>query len=143
MSTEISFGILNDLLGYHLRRAQSAVFDDFMKVMADNQITPGQFGVLTLIDTNPGLNQSTLAKTIGIGRSTMVAVIDGLEKPGFIERKKSPEDNRAYALAMTAKGRKLLKDVHPKVMAHEKNIASGLSDIEVETLNQLLSRICR
>ena len=142
MNSEISFGILNNLLGYHLRRAQSAVFDDFMKIMADNKITPGQFGVLTLIDTNPGLNQSTLAKAIGVGRSTMVAVIDGLEKRDLIERQKSPDDKRSYALAMTEKGRELLKHVHPKVMGHEKNIAAGLSDKEVETLNQLLSRIC-
>ena len=141
--SKISFGILNTLLGYHLRRAQASVFDDFMNVMADNQITPGQFGVLTLIDANPGLNQSTLAKTIGIGRSTMVAVIDGLEKRQLVERRKSPEDKRSYALTMTPKGNALMKEVNPKVQNHEQKIVAGLSDEEVKTLSNLLSRMYR
>jgi len=140
---KISFGILNTLLGYHLRRAQASVFDDFMSVMADNQITPGQFGVLTLIDANPGLNQSTLAKTIGIGRSTMVPVIDGLEKRQLIERRKSVEDKRSYALAMTSKGDALMKEINPKVLAHEQKIVADLSDEEIKTLSNLLSRIYR
>ena len=67
-------------MGYHLRRAQISFFNDFENSMDGVQITPGQFGVITLITVNSGLTQSALACAVGIERSTMVAVIDVLER---------------------------------------------------------------
>ena len=66
-------------MGYHLRRAQISFFNEFENSMVGFQITPGQFGVITLIALNPGLTQLALARAVGIERSTMVAVIDVLE----------------------------------------------------------------
>src|SRR3972149_10268666 len=82
----LSYGLLSELIGYHLRRAQAVVFDDFMRSMADSRITPGQFGVLTMIQANPGISQSALARALGIERSTMVAVIDELEARRLADR---------------------------------------------------------
>lgn len=141
--SSIRQGLLTDLLGYHLRRAQSSVFDDFMKSMAEHQITPWQFGVLILIDENSGLNQSTLAKALGIERSTMVGVIDGLEKRALVRRKKSPVDKRAHALILTDRGRALLSDVKPNVQKHEQRIVEGLNESEVKTLMSLLKRVAK
>lgn len=134
-------GMLDELLGYHLRRAQAAVFDDFMRTMAKDRITPGQFGVLTLITHNPGLNQSALARLLGIERSTMVAVIDGLEKRGLVAREISGSDKRSYILTLTKSGKALLSRVGPKVRRHEKRIAADLNAEEVATLIGLLKRI--
>ncbi len=134
-------GILDKLLGYHLRRAQAAVFADFMRTMADDGITPGQFGVLVLIDGNPGLNQSALARTLGIERSTMVAVIDGLEARKLVARRGSTADRRAKVLALTRQGKALLAKVTPKVGAHEQRIAADLDAEESAALIALLKRI--
>ena len=54
-------GLLPTLLGYQLRRAQIAVFQDFARAMADFDITPGRFGVLEVIAANSGLSQSEAA----------------------------------------------------------------------------------
>ena len=67
-------------MGCHLRRSQISFFNDFENSMGGVQITLGQFGVITLIAVNPGLTQSALARAIGIERSSMIAVIDVLEK---------------------------------------------------------------
>ncbi len=136
-----SNGLLDDLLGYHLRRAQAAVFDDFMREMADDRITPGQFGVLALIDGNPGLNQSTLARALGIERSTLVAVIDKLETRGLIARGESKRDKRSYALTLTAAGRDLFAHIRRKVRQHEMRIAAGLAPGEAEQLVALLRKV--
>ena len=141
--SKTSAGLLNDLLGYHLRRAQSAVFGDFMSVMADDQVTPGQFGVLVLIEENSGLNQSTLAKALGIERSTMVGVIDVLEKRGLVRRQKSDVDKRAHALVLTDVGKHLLGEIKPKVSEHERRIVDDLSDKETRLLVSLLDRVMR
>jgi DNA-binding MarR family transcriptional regulator len=136
-------GMLGELLGYHLRRAQAAVFADFMRAMAKDRITPGQFGVLVLIDRNPGLNQSALARVLGIERSTMVAVLDGLEDRKLVARQGSNSDRRSKVLSLTQRGKALLADVKPKVRRHEKRIAADLHPDEVTALIGLLKRIGR
>lgn len=138
---EIDFDLLPDLVGYHLRRAHGAVFARFGQVIADGQVTPGQFGVLTLIGANPGLTQSALARAVGIERSTMVAAIDVLDKRGLVVRRPSPVDRRSYALELGAKGRELLARVRVKVRDHEDHITRGFGDGEKATLIDLLRRL--
>lgn len=135
------FGVLPELVGYHLRRAQKAVFGHFSDSLADLGLSPGQFGVLTLIDANRGLSQSALAGILGIERSTMVAVIDGLQKAGWVERKPSATDRRSYALRLTTDGAALLKRAGPEVARHEHAIGAGLSEAEKAQLIDLLSRV--
>jgi len=124
---KIDFDVLPTLLGYHLRRAQITVFNDFVKTMSEVQITPGQFGVALLIYSNPGLTQSALARAVGIERSTMVAVIDALESRGLVERRPSPVDRRSYALVLSKQGEDLIDKLRPMVAGHEDRIAAKLS----------------
>ncbi len=137
----LSYGLLPGLIGYNLRRAQAIVFDDFMRTMADSRVTPGQFGVLTMIQANPGISQSALARSIGTERSTMVAVIDELESRGLAERGIAHNDRRSHALRLTAKGEALLSALEPKVRRHEKRIARDLSPPEIRRLIELLRRL--
>src|SRR6202012_4387149 len=52
-------GVLPSLLGYALRRTQSAVFADFAGTFAKagEALTPGEFGLLVLVERNTGLSQ--------------------------------------------------------------------------------------
>lgn len=138
---DLSFGLLPGLLGYSLRRAQVAVFQDFQAALADYGLTPGQFGVLVLIRENPGLSQSELGAALRIDRSTMVAVIDKLEARSLVERAPSPRDRRSYALHLTATGDRVLAAMIPRVEAHERAIARDLSPAERATLQDLLGRL--
>lgn len=137
----LDLGILPELIGYHLRRAQVHLFADFARTMAEAQMTPGQFGVVSLIGANPGLTQSALARAVGIERSTMVAVIDTLQERGMVERKPSPVDRRSYALVLTGNGENLMERLLPMVRAHERNVARNLSAAEKELLIELLMRL--
>lgn len=136
-----AFGLLPDLLGYHLRRAQSAVFQDFAAAMNGADVTPGQFGVLALIDANRGLSQTQLAEILGIDRSTLVAVIDKLEHQGLVERAARPNDRRSHALQLSRDGRQRFLALSRRVKQHEKRIARQLSARERATLIALLQKI--
>jgi len=57
----IDLGPLPELIGYVLRRAQLAVFQDFFAAFAPFDIRPAQFSALTIIERNPGLTQSQVA----------------------------------------------------------------------------------
>src|SRR5437763_8461692 len=103
-------GVLPSLLGYVLRRTQSAVFADFAATFAKagEALTPGEFGLLVLVERNAGLSQIALARALGIDRSTLVPILDRLQARGFLMRHRSPTGGRTHALALTPAGAKAL-----------------------------------
>jgi DNA-binding MarR family transcriptional regulator len=140
---ETSLGLLSSLLGYNLRRAQVAVFQNFAEVVGASELTPGQFGVLVVIDANPGLSQTQLGNALGIDRSTVVAVIDRLESRGLVARQPSPNDRRSHALHLGDNGKTALRRLTERVRAHEQQIARHLSGEEQASLIELLSRVAK
>jgi len=137
----VDFDLLPGLLGYNLRRAQVSVFQDFARSLEECRLTPGQFGVLVLIDANPGMNQTQLSEALRVDRSTVVTVIDRLEERGVVERAPSPDDRRSYALRLTAAGEVLLSRAKPLVLAHETRLGDGFEASELATLTTLLQRL--
>ena len=141
----IDYTLLPNLVGYRLRRAQLAVFQHFARTMqarlGRDRLSPGEFGVLSLIEANPGLSQTALAAAIGTDRSTMVPILDRLEIRALVERRAVPGDRRRHALALGEQGRKLLAKFRDAVLAHEQRITADLSPAERELLLSLLERL--
>jgi DNA-binding MarR family transcriptional regulator len=137
----VALGMLEALLGYHLRRAQVAVFQHFSETVGEADITPGQFGVLSVIAGNPGLSQARLGSALGIDRSTVVAVIDRLEARGLVTRGPAPNDRRSHALRLSPSGTQLLRRLEEMVRSHERHIGRRLSPAEQRELIRLLARI--
>lgn len=136
-----SEGILPELLGYHLRRTQLAVFADFERSMSGIDLTPGQFGVLARIAANPGLTQSALGRAVGLERSTVVAVIDKLERRKLVVRGEAEGDRRANALVLSDEGQKLFREATRRVRMHERRIARNLTAAEAKSLAALLAKM--
>lgn len=133
-------GLLPGLLGYRLRLAQQAVFRDFQGSVGELGISPGRAGMLLLIDANPGLSQSRLAGAIGLDRSTLVPILDDLERRGWVERRPGV-DRRTNGLTLTAAGGRFLAALRQRVLDHEKRVASRLNAAERRQLLDLLARI--
>ena len=140
-AAELNFDLLPDLIGYQLRLTQLAIFKDFGKSLSDPAISPGRFGVLTLIGANPGLTQSRLALATQLDRSTMVAVIDQLEMRNLVERRAAPNDRRSNALWLTEAGRKQLRTMKQRVKTHETHISAALGEEGTAQLIEMLARI--
>lgn len=134
-------GMLSELVGYHLRRAQQRVFEDFTAAIGGYGITPGQFGVLVLIEANTGLNQSELGLAMGVDRSTVVAIVDRLEGNNLISRHPVLGDRRAYALGLTAQGKSVLAKLKVRVRQHDRRIAQKLSARQQAQFITMLNQI--
>jgi DNA-binding MarR family transcriptional regulator len=139
----IDRGMLPDLVGYALRRAQFAVLRDFGRAMASLPVplSPGEFAVLVLIERNPALSQTALARAIGVDRSTLVPILDRLERHGLVTRKPAPRDRRRHALALGRRGARLLANYVAAVRKHERRIQRGLTARESARLLHLLDRL--
>ena len=116
-NSNLKFDILPTLMEYHLCCTQISFFEISM---SEVQITPGQFGVITLIPANPGLTQLAFAHAVGIERSTMVTVIDIIESRNLVKGRSSLADERSYSLVFSAEGSDMLEQFKPMVLEREK-----------------------
>jgi DNA-binding MarR family transcriptional regulator len=122
----LDLGVLNDHLGYFVRRAQVWIFQDFIRALASIDIRPAQFSVLVVIGANAGISQADLAETLGIERARLVRLLDRLEKRGLTERLASPLDRRSHALHLTRAGQTTLKRAKALAAAHEATLVHRL-----------------
>ena len=141
-AVKINFSPMEEAVGYRLRRAQLAVYQDFTETFLEQELRPADFGVLMLLSKNPGLKQSEVAEALGIQRANFVAIIDGLEKKGVAERRKSEKDRRVQSLFITEAGRKYLDEIIPIWRAHDERQVARLGGTAArDQLIELLKRL--
>lgn len=100
--------VLFDTPGHLLRRAYQVGEDLYIQEVGDAGPTPRQFAVMLTIYQNEGLNQQDLVRLTGIDRSTMAEMVGRLIKRGWLKRRRTKHDQRAYALSVAADGRTAL-----------------------------------
>jgi DNA-binding MarR family transcriptional regulator len=134
----IDLGRLPQIVGYMLRRAQLAAFQDFLRSYAEAEIRPAQYAVLTVIERNPGLRQSQVSTALGIKRANLVALLDSLESRGLAKRVPVATDRRSYALHLTDAGTALMGKLADINAAHEKRVSAKIGENGRRELLKLL-----
>ena len=137
----LNYDVLDELLGYSLRRAQVALFLAFHQATRGMDLTPPRFTALVIIGANPGLSQSVLARVLGIARSGAMMMTDWLEARGLIERRRKPGDARAWGLHLTRAGEQFVGTMKRRVLAHDMRKAKALSRAERRELLRLLEKL--
>jgi DNA-binding MarR family transcriptional regulator len=137
----VEVGPLAGMVGYVLRRAQLAVFDDVIANFAELDLRPAQYSVLVLLGNSPGLKQSDVAAALGIQRANFVVLFDGLERRGLAQRSSAPNDRRSYALYLTETGEKVLARANDLESRFEARLDIKLGPGGREQLLELLSRL--
>jgi DNA-binding MarR family transcriptional regulator len=130
----ISLDALNRHLGYFIRRVQVWVFQDFIRTLAQIDISPAQFSVLVVISANPGLSQAELAATLGIERARLARLLHRLQRRGLTQRLESSDDGRRHALQLTSQGRTLLIRAKTLAVRHERRLIEKLGAARHGTL---------
>jgi DNA-binding MarR family transcriptional regulator len=137
-ATEADLGVLNERLGYFVRRLQVWVFQDFIRRLSRLDLSPAQFSVIVVIGANPGLSQAQLATTLGIERARLVRLLHRLEQRGLTERRPSAADGRRHALVLTRSGEKMLADATKLAEQHEDGLKQKLGARQYRTLLEML-----
>ena len=137
----VRYGVLDELLGYPVRRAQLLVYEDFIRSLAQWNMTPPRFSALVIIGNNPGLKLTELSSVLAIARSGSVLLTDTLVANGWVERRPLPTDRRAWGLHLTDEGRKTLDETTAAVRQHDRRICAELNEEERNTLQGLLRKL--
>jgi DNA-binding MarR family transcriptional regulator len=139
--TALDLGPLDSLLGYRLRIAQLAVYEDFLGDAPVRGLAPGQFAILVLVHENPDTTQQGLCEGIGVDKSTFAIALDRLAERGLIRRVRSTEDRRSNSLRLTPKGDAARKAMIRHVARHERRAFARLTAPERKQLMDLLRKV--
>ena len=103
-------------------------------------LTPPLFAVLNYVQANEGAIQQQVGSAMGIDPSTMVALVDQLERAGLARRRPQAEDRRAREVLLTPKGRRTLERGRALAKKVEGDVLQGLSPAERDQLVTLLRK---
>ena len=128
-----------------IHRAEQCATDRFARIAPKGLLTPRQFAILTVIEENEGISQTGLVEKTGIDRSTLADIMRRMIGKSLVQRQRTTEDARTYAVWLTRKGSATLRKMHPLAEEVDQQILQVLPedqrDIFLSLLNQLVSNL--
>lgn len=133
--------VLSDKVGFVVLELSKA-FESFMeKRLHGIQLGMKEFNVLVAVSEIGPISQQRLSQLLQIDRTTMVFVLDELEKLKLVERKANPEDRRAHAVVITGAGKTLLKKAMVILEDVQEEFFSSLTKSEMTSLQNILFKL--
>ena len=117
---------LDALPGHYIRRLQQIAVAIFLQEAEAHGVTPVQYAALQAVANQPGVDQRSLARSVGLDTSTIAGVIDRLEARGLMVRLASPDDRRVRLLQLTTEGQALLAELVPGMLRAQERILEPL-----------------
>ncbi|WP_125098618.1 MarR family winged helix-turn-helix transcriptional regulator [Leucobacter chromiireducens] len=132
---------LSDDLSFLLARANALSLAAGNAALRPFGLRVRSYPVLALVCDGLRPTQRELADFLRLDPSQVVALIDGLEGRGLLERRPDPRDRRSKVLVATAEGHRLYEAAHAAVLSADGDPAAQLTPAERETLTGLLRRV--
>jgi DNA-binding MarR family transcriptional regulator len=112
-----------------------------MEELTKNGVSQYHYSVLALLDEQPSETQAAIADALGVDRSQLVRILDGLEDRGLISRHRDRIDRRRHTVSVTAEGRRQLRRLRETIDRLEAELLTPLEPADRETLHQLLLQL--
>ena len=128
-------------MGFLLKKSAIKMQEFYEEALRPLGIIGKHAGVLTVLQDRGVISQQEIGKCIYMDRTSMVAVIDDLERRGLVERKAHPTDRRSHVIVLTSKGMGVLPRIRRLSAAVEKKFLSCLSPGEQKDLQGLLRKL--
>lgn len=135
----------DNVVAYHLRRAQEASFAAFVRRVGDDHIWPGWYSLLMIIRDNPGINQTELSQATGRDKSTLTASLRELDKAGMVVRLRDEGDRRNFRIYLSENGENYLGELDAHAKNHDREIdrivGNDKRDLFLSILKELAYRL--
>lgn len=136
-----NFEFLKDRPGHLIRRLHQIHVAIFLEECEQHNLTPVQFGVLTVLGDDAVRDQVTIAQMIGVDRNTAADVIRRLANRGLLTRPENVKDKRTKLAKITELGKQLVKDVEPGMISAQLKLTSVLSEDEYSQFMRLALKL--
>jgi DNA-binding MarR family transcriptional regulator len=133
-------GVLADGVGPRVRLLRNILASRVTAALDPFGLRSGALTTMALIAANDGCTQAELARDMGMDKSSVVALVDELEKRGLAERSRSTHDRRRNMLSLTAAGARMMAAMHAAAAAQEEAIRQAFSPDEFDRFLAFLDR---
>lgn len=132
-----------DTLGALISKINWYLNNYIKKLFIDNniEITVDQWILVIIINRNPGINQTQLAKSAQKDKAAVTRMLDLLGKNGFIKRENDENDRRTFRIFLTEKGKDVFNQTLPLSQIAEEEMFQDLTEQEIESMMKSLTKI--
>lgn len=127
--------------GFLIRRLHQIHMAVFLEEMSEDNITPIQYGLLSVLADSPGLDQLSLAEEVGIDRANVADVLSRLETRGLVRRVASSEDKRRKLCTTTAEGLSFVRKHYENMQRAQERLLYPLNSTERNEFMRLVQRV--
>lgn len=136
-SQRARFGIRFSLLARRWRRTLDA------HLARQGLTSTSWVPLIHLEESGGGISQKELARRVGVDGSSLVRVLDMLERDGLIERRRDQDDGRTRLIHLTADGQRRVAEIRDELGQGEEELLAGISDTEIAAMLDCFARINR
>jgi|SRR5680860_59379 len=132
---------LSRRLTYLLKYALFALEDLHDEHLASSGINARELAVLLMLGDREPESQQQAAQRLGVDRTTMVSLLDGLERKTLVRRRADPADRRRNVVELTDAGQTVLEEATRASDLAEQQLLADLGERDATRLRVLLERI--
>jgi DNA-binding MarR family transcriptional regulator len=132
---------MRDRVPFLLYRAAELSHSMANDMLARMKLTARQVGILTLVTEWEPMTQKALGDMLRIDRTTMVSLIDDLERKGYVVRRRHPRDRRAFLVQPTPSGRAAKVQAVAILDEQQSRFLAPLTSAQRRQLGTLLKRL--
>ena len=127
--------------GFLVRRLHQIHVAMFLNTLSEENVTPIQYGLLSILLDQPGLDQLSVAKELGIDRANVGDILKRLEDRKLLTRVIDPSDKRRKICLLTRDGVTFVNKYRGHMQQTQKQLLEPLSVDERKTFMTLLRRL--
>jgi homoprotocatechuate degradation regulator HpaR len=133
----------NDSIPLKLLQAREVTMGFFRPILQEIPMTEQQWRVIRALNEYDELESKQLADVCCILSPSLTGILSRLEQQGYIQRRKSHEDQRRTLISLTTKARTMFDELSPRLEARYRALTDQLEPHELDTLMTLLDKVCK
>jgi DNA-binding MarR family transcriptional regulator len=134
---------LTGRLGYVFKHAWLRLTELTGAALEPYGVNGRDLAVMVVLKASEQASQLELARRLGVDRTTMVALLDGLERRGLVARRAHTEDRRKNVVGLTPQGRDVLEHATKAGEEAERRFLAPLGEDDAQRLRRSLQALAR
>jgi DNA-binding MarR family transcriptional regulator len=130
-----------DLVPFEIAETAHSLRRAFDRRVAPLGVTRAQWRALAWVARQPGMRQVELADCLDIEPITLCRIVDRLQEGGLVERRRDPDDRRAWRLHLTDKGIPLVERLRALASELAAEAFDGVTPEAIAELRRSLERV--
>lgn len=132
---------IEQYISYLINHSSTILQSAARKKFAPYNLAPEQSLILSVLRRENGLTQQEIGEKLKKDKANIARMADNLEKKGFIERVRDPNNRRSLKLYMTVQGEKVYDEVLTVYKKFDDEITSRVTEEELSEFKRILHKL--